>query len=264
MIDQNYARSLSAKCAKNGWTAAVINWRGFATPLRSPRVFSVGDTRDAEVAIQIIRARFPAALLFGVGFSAGSNILVKLLGGPIGEQFASAISVCNGFEYKENLDRVEATAVGRLYSRILALRLKWSLVRHYDVFENVEGLDWGQLFKSSLLSEYEATIATAVYGYRSADDMFRETGCAPAICRVMTPLLCVQSSDDPLFLSRVRDMVPIERLRENPHVMYLEVPYGGHLSFVQGWFSIEDETYLDKIAGVWISHAVERVKGVEL
>ena len=100
---ESYVRAiLSRACAPVeegglGYRAAVINFRGCASPtswlpilIPNPRIgagvpltsqllYSAGHTDDTRQALRYIAYRYPNALLLGVGFSLGANVLTRYL-----------------------------------------------------------------------------------------------------------------------------------------------------------------------------------------
>jgi uncharacterized protein len=101
---ESYVRAiLSRACALVeegglGYRAAVINFRGCASyvigfssfllnlcigagvPLTSQLLYSAGHTDDTRQALMYITHRYPKALLLGLGFSLGANVLTRYLG----------------------------------------------------------------------------------------------------------------------------------------------------------------------------------------
>ena len=101
---ESYVRAiLSRACAPVeegglGYRAAVINFRGCVSPsigfpflipnvglgagipLTSQLFYSAGHTDDTRQALRYITHRYPNALLLGLGFSLGSNVLTRYLG----------------------------------------------------------------------------------------------------------------------------------------------------------------------------------------
>ena len=103
----SYVRAiLSRACAPIeegglGYRAAVIIFRGCASsytyvtgfsffipdfcigegvPLTSQLLYSAGHTDDTRQALIYINHRYPKALLLGIGFSLGANVLTRYLG----------------------------------------------------------------------------------------------------------------------------------------------------------------------------------------
>ena len=96
-----------------------MNWRGFNSVLRSKRVSCPADISDMERLFERVTSCYPHAQQYAIGFSMGSNQLVKFLGKHAGRhRVAAAVSVCNGFEYQAHMNRVESTTIGQaVYSR---------------------------------------------------------------------------------------------------------------------------------------------------
>lgn len=57
----------------------TIRGRG-DVPFQSPQAYSVGYTHDLRQTIQYIHRKYPRRLLFGVGYSLGSNYLARYMG----------------------------------------------------------------------------------------------------------------------------------------------------------------------------------------
>ena len=103
----SYVRAiLSRACAPVkegglGYRAAVINFRGCASsyayvigfsflipnlcigagvPVTSQLLYSAGHTDDTRQALMYITHRYPNAVLLGLGFSLGANVLTRYLG----------------------------------------------------------------------------------------------------------------------------------------------------------------------------------------
>lgn len=65
----NYCRNIVELCSSRGWRSVVHDrWR-----------IDFAETRDVEVALTTISARYPAAPIFAVGFSAGGHVLLSYL-----------------------------------------------------------------------------------------------------------------------------------------------------------------------------------------
>lgn len=46
--------------------------------------------------------------------------------------------------------------------------------------------------------------------------------------------MILQSLDDPVFSDAVRDIVPLEHVKSNKHIIYMETKTGAHLGYVEG------------------------------
>jgi predicted alpha/beta-fold hydrolase len=107
------------------------------------QVFRPDDISDMQMSITFAHKRYLKSPLFAVGFSAGSNQLVKYLGMHGNDQpVKAAISVCNGFEYEKHLKRIENTTLGHdVYSRGMTYLHQEYLRTHKDELEKIDGFD---------------------------------------------------------------------------------------------------------------------------
>jgi len=97
-----------------------MNARGCGgTTLSSPQAFCAAYTEDVRQVVRNIAARYPHAPLYAVGYSLGSNILVKYLGEEGDETpIRGAVSVANPFNLIESNRYLHKSYLGReLYSR---------------------------------------------------------------------------------------------------------------------------------------------------
>ena len=109
----------------------VFNARGCAdAELRTPQLFCASYTDDIRHAIKHIAKRLPGAPLIGVGYSLGSNILVKYLGEE-GDRtpLIGAASLGNPFDLLHCMRMLESNY---FYRAIYASRLGENLKRTFQ------------------------------------------------------------------------------------------------------------------------------------
>jgi uncharacterized protein len=67
--------------AKQGWASVALNWRGCSgEPNLLARSYHSGASEDLAATVAHLRARYPLAPLYAVGYSLGGNVLLKYLG----------------------------------------------------------------------------------------------------------------------------------------------------------------------------------------
>lgn len=115
---ENYIRSTIARLHELGWQCVVLNARGCAnTPVTTAQLFCSAYTGDLRFVLQQLEEKYDFAreAFVGVGFSMGSNVLVKYLGEE-GDQtpLTGAISVGNPFD----LAICSANFGGSLFNRM--------------------------------------------------------------------------------------------------------------------------------------------------
>lgn len=115
---EHYIRSAVHCLQLKGWQVVVLNARGCAgTPLRTPQFFCIAYTDDVRFVARYLAAtyNFQSEAFVGVGFSLGSNVLVKYLGEEqASTPLTAAISVGNPFD----VVRCSANIDGTLFNRL--------------------------------------------------------------------------------------------------------------------------------------------------
>jgi predicted alpha/beta-fold hydrolase len=98
-------------------------------------------------------------------------------------------------------------------------------------------------------------------------EYYRAIDSRPYIKDVAVPLLCVQSSDDPLFTEGgvlTRDVLPVEDIYDNEKAIYFETELGSHLSFVEaeipGGVTRHEHTFIDRVVEAYLTYAEVKAK----
>mmetsp|Transcript_3950 Transcript_3950/g.9321 ORF Transcript_3950/g.9321 Transcript_3950/m.9321 type:complete len:454 (+) Transcript_3950:51-1412(+) len=240
---KDYIRSVVKKVVTGlGWRAVVLNWRGFNSPLASAKVFRPDDISDMEAVINAVGSRYPVSQMYGVGFSAGSNQLVKYLG-KTGKfsRLCAGVSVCNGFEYQSHLNRIEASPVGKgFYSRGMTFLHQEYIRKHgKELQAKVPGFDVEKALAATSHSDLDEVLVKSLYGFEDVNEYYAAVASRPFIPAVEVPLLCLQAADDPLFTEngdeprKCWETLPVAELHDNENIVYFESEYGSHLNFVE-------------------------------
>lgn len=184
---------------------------------------------------------------YAIGFSMGSNQLVKFLGKHAGRhRVAAAVSVCNGFEYQAHINRVESTTIGQaVYSRGMTyLHQEYLRTQGQELKDMGAEFDLERALTATTHSEFDAAIFPLYqqYGpvaYADLQEYYADVDSRPYVPMIAIPLLCIQSADDPLFTEGgvlPHHVLPIGELYDNPNVIYFETEYGSHLNFVEATY----------------------------
>ncbi|KAJ1679694.1 hypothetical protein EV182_001526 [Spiromyces aspiralis] len=232
-----YVRAVAKKFISSPFNFRVVvaNFRGCGqTKLTSARFYSGGYTDDIRYIIRLIHERFPTSQLFGIGFSLGSNVLVKYLGEESDQCLLSgAISVCNPFDFVKGAQNLGSPTFFNkyVYQPNLTGALKRLYFRNRDSVTGFESIiDEEEIKKAKTLPEYDNAVTTKLFGFDSCWDYYRDASSSQYIKRVRTPLLCVNALDDPISPAAA---IPFDEIKDNPHVVLATTKYGGHL----GWFT---------------------------
>ncbi|KAL4140676.1 hypothetical protein PRNP1_014957 [Phytophthora ramorum] len=245
---EHYVRSAAERLNALGWQCVVLNSRGCQnTPLRTPRLFCIAYTDDLRYVAQYLtdKYNFASEAFIGLGFSMGSNVLVKYLGEDGNQvRLTAAISVGNPFDMPKCSENIEGPLFNRLtYSRVLSAGLR-DLFFHrsnaHEVFRDYPGIDLEALKKVKKVSEFDELFTIKHFNYKSVDEFYHDGSCITRLPKVTVPLLCLNAEDDPISVATSlpsRDVV-----EANPNVILCTTKSGGHLAFYEGNYDEDQES----------------------
>lgn len=164
-----------------------------------------------------------------IGFSAGGNLVLNAaaaLGPSAPRQLKAVASICGAMDVAAAADALHEGA-NRLY--------EWRFVRELVNLFHVKAQLFPDLFhlehlrKFRSIREFDNDITAPYSGFRDADDIYSSISSSRWAERIAAPTLVVQSKDDPFIrlLPATR-----EKIKNNPHITFLESEHGGHCGFV--------------------------------
>ncbi|KAK1941059.1 Embryogenesis-associated protein EMB8 [Phytophthora citrophthora] len=235
----NYIRYTVAQLHKTGWQCVVLNARGCAnTPLRTAQLYCTAYTEDLRFVLQQLTKTydFRREAFVGVGFSMGSNVLVKYLGEE-GDRtpLTGAVSVGNPFNLTKVSENLSGTLLNRLtYDKTLNRNMKalfFEKSNAAEKFEGYPGLDMDAVRASRTVREFDDTLTSVLFNYKNADAFYEDASSDKKLRAVKVPLLCINAEDDPIS---VRTALPSRALVEScPNVILCLTKAGGHLAFYE-------------------------------
>ncbi|XP_025069909.1 protein ABHD1, partial [Alligator sinensis] len=214
-----------------GYRCVVLNCRGCkGDELLTPRAFSVANTEDLETAIAHLRAQLPRAPLLAMGFSLGGTLLLHHLartGHAAGLEAAVAMSPL--WDYGEFLNLLEQSLPMVVFHVPLLYFVRRLVKRHRQAIAAL--LDVDQVLKARTLREIDAQYTAPAFGYGTCEEYVRAASSMSGVLAIRVPLLCLNAADDPFSPLHT---IPMELLRQVPHVALLMWPRGGHVGFQEG------------------------------
>ena len=235
--DSPYARGLQHELDKIGIASVVVNARGNGGRLNDRAECSyAGETNDIHAALGYLRKQHQAQQLIVIGYSlGGSRLLNYLVEERTSSLIVAAATVCvpldlgicarrldHGFSriYRKHL-------LGQLCEDFDARRayLRENFPEHGKRFDDIGPLDGIRNFV-----DYDNRVIAPLYGFRDADDYYRQCSTLPKLAGVKVPTLMIQAADDPFMTKAV---LPTPQQLSN--TIELEVTgHGGHVGFVAG------------------------------
>ncbi|KAI9256846.1 Alpha/Beta hydrolase protein [Helicostylum pulchrum] len=215
------------------YRAVVMNSRGCAnTDILTPHIYSGGYTNDLRTALKHIQNRLaPGTPLVGIGFSLGSNVLVKYLGEE-GDKtpFKAAISVANPFDFRSSMDRLDESFIGKnVYSVAMANNLKKAFGKHLDTLAKGGKINPDEIMSSKTMRQFDDACTRKMFDFTTVNNYYRDASSCRFIEHVKVPLLCLNALDDPIAHGIC---IPYDEIKTNRNIVLATTKYGGHI----GWF----------------------------
>jgi len=218
------------------WNCVVFNFRGAGdTPLKTPRSYSGVQTEDLDFVVNHIHQKLPNSPLYTLGYSLGSNIMVKYLGEQGSKVLLKgAISISNPYYFELASKHLEGSFFLRnVYSRAFAQNLRKYILRHYNVAKQSTLLDPDEvLAKATSLRSFDEYATRRLNGFATVDDYYRAASSANYLKRVEVPLLCLSALDDPIIHPST---VPYSEVEKNGNILLVTTRRGGHVAWILDW-----------------------------
>ncbi|KAI8976072.1 Alpha/Beta hydrolase protein [Pilobolus umbonatus] len=215
------------------YRAVVMNCRGCAnSDLITPQTYSGGYTQDLKFVLSYLSKTLPTETpLIGIGYSLGSNILVKYLGEEgSNTPLKAAISVANPFDFTRSMEHLNETFLGRnVYSPAMATNLKNAFTRHLSMMAQGGKIDPEEIMACKTLREFDEACTSKMFDFKNAKAYYHDASSSRFIDRVKIPLLCLNALDDPIAYG---EAIPYAEIKSNPNVVLATTDLGGHI----GWF----------------------------
>ncbi|KAJ2773008.1 hypothetical protein IWQ57_001507 [Coemansia nantahalensis] len=226
-----------------GMRVVVANHRGCGrTPLTSSQLYNGHDTSDLTEVIAHVSKMFPCAPLACIGFSLGSNLVMRYLG-EAGDHtpLAAAVGVCCPFDTVTTGHMMNKPGFlnDNLFQPALMRTLKRTVSRNLDMIRsgNVD-YDIDAIMRAKRMSEIDNAITAKAYGFKDCWEYYAAVSPIDSVDSIRRPFLAINTHDDPI--TPVAG-VPLDKFESNPHTAAAIVDYGGHLGFFTGipariWF----------------------------
>ncbi|KAL4163988.1 hypothetical protein KRP22_004610 [Phytophthora ramorum] len=182
------------------------------------QLYCTAYTEDLRFVLEQLAKKynFVHEAFVAVGFSMGSNVLVKYLGEEVSENLSS--SLFNRFAYDKALNRSMRT-------------LFFEKSNAAEKFEGYPGLDMEAVRASRTVGEFDDTLTSVLFNYKNADEFYEDASSDKKLRAVKVPLLCINADDDPIS---VRSAIPSRALVEScPTVILCVTKSGGHLAYYE-------------------------------
>jgi len=239
-----YIQGLMSEAKKAGFASVLMHFRGCSGKDNLlPRSYHSGESGDALSWINTLSSRFPNSKIFGVGYSLGGNMLLKLLG-ELGDKspLCAAISVSAPLQLDLCADAMNR-GFSKFYQHILLKDLNISLEKKFEKHDmssyiSIEKKDIKNL---KTFWEFDGAYTAPVHGFSSAQDYYTKCSSKQFLKDIQTPTLIIHSFDDPFMTKKI-----IPNNYEISNKVTLEISaHGGHVGFIAGT-ALKPEYWLEK------------------
>ena len=239
-----YIQGVVQELSNNGFNSVLMHFRGCTgNDNKLPRSYHSGDSGDALAWLNVVSAQFSHSKLFGVGYSIGGNMLLKLLG-ELGKKspLSAAVSVSAPLQLDICADAMNR-GFSKLYQHILLKSLNHSLEQK---FEKHDMQRWIKIAKSDVSKiktfwEFDGAYTAPIHGFTSAQDYYTRCSSKQFLKSIQTPTLIIHSSDDPFMTPAV--LPKKEEL--STEITFELSAHGGHVGFIAGSF-LQPDYWLEK------------------
>jgi len=229
---------------KSGFSSVVMHFRGCAKKENLlARSYHSGDTADAKEFLKYIKEKHPQRELFGVGYSLGANMLLKLLGELKKESpFVAAVAISAPMQLDICASKMNR-GFSRFYQHLLLKDLNRALEKKLERhnLDKIIGVSKQRVKELKSFWEFDDAYTAPIHGFKSAAHYYKESSSRQYLKDIETPTLIIHAKDDPFMTPQI---LPKES-ELSPSVELEVQEHGGHVGFVGGTL-LKPEYWLDK------------------
>ena len=228
-----YIHGMMRKFDCLGFNSVVMHFRTCSGIMNlKETAYHSGKTDDAKEFLQSIKQRFSNIKIFGVGFSLGGNMLLKLLGEvKEASPFTACVSVSAPMQLDIGADKINS-GFSKIYQKHLVKSLNQLLEQKYDThdMQSLINIKKEDVKKIASFWEFDDVYTAKIYGFKSAKDYYVKSSSKQYLKYIQTPTLIIYALDDPFMTPAI---LPIKK--EMSEFVKLDIhKNGGHVGFING------------------------------
>jgi len=228
-----YIQGISQTLISHNIAPVIMHYRSTSgRDNRYPQTYHSGKSDDALEFLYSLKQRYPKHQLFGIGYSLGGNMLLKLLGEQKeGAPLDAAVAVSAPMDLAICADVIRR-GFSKIYQEHLLKDLRASLIQKYEKHPMQKLLDLKKQDVKKLQSfwEFDAAYTAKIHGFDSVDDYYQKCSSKQFLKNITIPTLIIHAKDDPFMSPEV-----IPKQSEISSDITLEITeFGGHVGFIGG------------------------------
>ena len=103
--------------------------------------------------------------------------------------------------------------------------------------------------------DFDEQVTRRVWGYSSVEAYYEDASSSRYLHHIDIPLIAFNALDDPLIPPVA---IPFEKFKENPNVLLVTTPCGGHVGFAEGMLPIGDIcTWAERVAVECLTQVID-------
>lgn len=233
-VNSHYARYLIKRLKSDGFIVALMHFRSCSHEINmTAKAYHSGETGDAMQTIKHVKKRYPNLPIFGIGYSLGGNMLLKLLSETAGQKvLCAAVAISPPLLLEVCALRIQR-GFSKVYQHYLLNRMKNNLLEkmlRIDMSQFIK-LNRTQVKKISTFTEFDEDVTAPIHGFAGAEDYYSKCSALSMLSSITTNTLILHAKDDPFMTQAV---IPSEE-NLSSSVAYELSEKGGHVGFLYGF-----------------------------
>ena len=227
-VEDPYVINIANECIINGgFNTCIYQMRVLSEKLKvEKRYLFLID--DIDEALDEIKKEYGEnKIIYAIGFSYGANQLVKYLGQKnyLKKKINAAVSISNPYEFIIS----SRLAFNKLYNRMLLNFLQEVVEKTKKNLENLN-IDANYILNTNQIKDFDDLVTAKLFGYKSADDYYRNISCVLDMKNINIPLLCISAKDDQICF---KEAIPYDGIKLNKHIALILTSHGTHSCFIE-------------------------------
>ena len=225
-----YMLGTGRKAYRAGFNVVRLNVRNCGgTEALTPTLYHSGMSGDILRVFAELSEHDRLPEIFLAGFSLGGNLVLKLageLGADAPEALAGVVAVSPSLDLSSAADAIERPQ-NRFYQWSFVRSLRRTIKRKHKLYPHL--YDLSRLREMRTVRQFDDLYTAPHGGFRDASDYYARSSALDRVRHIRVPTLIIHAQDDPF--------IPFDPLRhpavgDNPNVLLLAPPRGGHVAFV--------------------------------
>jgi predicted alpha/beta-fold hydrolase len=228
--ESRYVIGTGSKAWQRDWNVVRMNMRNCGgTETLTPTLYHSGMSNDVGAVVRTLIEQDHLQQIAVAGFSMGGNLVLKMTGEwgtTAPKEVKAAIGISPAIDLAVSADALHDRA-NRIYERKFMQGLRSRIKRKAQLFPDRYDLQYLRGVRT--IREFDDQITARYSGFTGADDYYTRAASANVIDKIAIPTLVIHAADDPFI-----KLTPASRakLENNPHIMFIETPHGGHCAFM--------------------------------